>query len=82
MRIGLTINMGNYESLRIESSEWDNSYDCAMELLTEIRKLESHQAESCALAYLTPLVSDRTTYKGKSSETIIKDNTKWLKENE
>ena len=32
MKIGITINLGNYESLRVESSEHDNLIDAVFEL--------------------------------------------------
>jgi len=32
MKIGITINLGNYESLRVESSEHDNLIDAIFEL--------------------------------------------------
>ena len=31
MKIGFTINIGDYESLKIESSECDNLKDCLLE---------------------------------------------------
>lgn len=81
MRMGITINMGNYDSLRLDSSEWDNSYDCAMELINEILKLNSRKAEQYAMTYLSPFTAQRKPYKGEESEEIIKRNTTFLKRN-
>jgi len=32
MRFGVTVNLGNYENIRVESSEHDNISDCKTEV--------------------------------------------------
>ena len=39
MRIGFTINLGNYQSLRVDSSDLPNSKMCLDEIIQALQKL-------------------------------------------
>lgn len=80
MKLGITINIAKFESLKLESNEWDNMYDCAMELVHEVKKLESFEAEKYAMDYLTPFIMDKTTYKDPNLREKIKNKIyRWMK---
>jgi len=38
MRVGITVNMGGYESLRFDSSEFATVEQCLRDLIVEIKK--------------------------------------------
>lgn len=79
MKIGITVSLGGYESFKFESNEWPTSYECAMEIIHEIRKMGNYNVESYALNYLAEFIAKPEVYKGNESKGIIKRIKKWLK---
>lgn len=38
MRIGITVNMGGYESVRFDSNEFPSIEECLMDLIADVKK--------------------------------------------
>ena len=59
MRLGVTLNCGNYESFRIDTSEHKYAVDCYTEMLHLLRLFHSATAyKSSNIAYWMDVISD------------------------
>lgn len=38
MRIGVTVNLGNYENIRVESSEHEDTLGCTAEVISALKR--------------------------------------------
>jgi len=59
MRIGVTINLGNYESIRYDSNDLPTDVECAKELIKKLSKHKHMEVESFIKAYLFPVIMDK-----------------------
>lgn len=45
MKIGFTINLGDYQLMKIESSELENLWDCLREVFLALERVENERVE-------------------------------------
>ena len=58
MKIGVTINLGNFEFLKYESNDLTNDVECAKELIKKLSKHDHMEVELYIKAYLLPILED------------------------
>ena len=60
MKLAFTINLGNYENMRIETGEYEHAWQCALEAMDALEPLKFlGSIQTFIKNYLKPLAEDR-----------------------
>jgi len=63
MKIGFKINLGNYEMMSVESSEYDDWADCMKEIFNFLRRLDNQPIQDFVKNFLSIRIRDEIKRK-------------------
>jgi len=64
MKVAITINLGNYENIRIETNEYPDFEQCLAELNGVLRDATFERAERFRVTYIEPWLVELMAKKG------------------
>ncbi len=74
MKVGFTVNLGNYESMRIESSEYDHLEDCLEEIWMALHATQAVEEPAVKRFLERPLWQPVKTSILKDAEREVRED--------